>query len=108
VAHLPGYTRGLAFLGPLAFVGQSRIRETNVFGGLPIAEKRENLECGVSIVDLRSGQRIGHLTFESGVEEIFDVQLIRDTRFPAINGPSAEADGQKPIWLSAQPRWSLD
>ena len=28
VAELPGYARGLAFAGPFAFVGLSRIRET--------------------------------------------------------------------------------
>ena len=107
IALLPGYTRGLAFRGPLAFVGQSRIRETNIFGGLPIAEHADKLECGVSVVDLRSGQRIAHLTFASGVEEIFDVQVLPELRCPAIAGPDPETDGQKHIWLSAQPRWDI-
>ena len=36
VAELPGFTRGLAFLGDLAFVGLSQVRETAVFSGIPV------------------------------------------------------------------------
>lgn len=104
-ALLPGYTRGLCFYGPLAFVGLSKIRETNIFGGLPIGEYADKLECGVSVVDLRSGQRIAHLTFDSGVDEIYDVQVLPGVRLPAIVGPDPEADGQKHVWLAAQPAW---
>src|SRR5262249_53395294 len=39
VAELPGYTRGLAFHDDFAFVGLSKIRETAVFGGVPIAQR---------------------------------------------------------------------
>ncbi len=46
VAALPGYTRGLAFHGPYAFVGLSKIREKSTFGGVPIAEDRAKLKCG--------------------------------------------------------------
>src|SRR5262249_49678284 len=53
VAELPGYTRGLAFHDSFAFVGLSKIRETSTFGGLPIAERRRELPCGVGIVDWR-------------------------------------------------------
>ena len=41
VAAVPGYARGLALAGNLAFIGLSKIRETSTFGGVPIAEKRE-------------------------------------------------------------------
>jgi len=105
VAQLPGYARGLTFLGPFAFVGQSRIRETNIFGGLPICARWESLECGVSVIDIRTGSRIAHLTLESGVEEIFDVQILPGVRMPAIGGPNQEDDGQKVIWLAAPPRF---
>ena len=37
VAAVPGYARGLALHRGLAFVGLSRIRETAIFGGAPIA-----------------------------------------------------------------------
>ena len=53
VAELPGYTRGLALHDRFAFVGLSKIRETSTFGGMPIAERRPELKCGVGVVDLR-------------------------------------------------------
>lgn len=98
VAELPGYTRGLAIHESLAFVGLSKIRETAVFGGMPIAERRMELQCGVAIVDLRTGQRLAHLEFESGVEEIFSVQVLPGIRFPAVSGPYPEVDGVPTIW----------
>ena len=36
VAQLPGFTRGLSFAGPLAFVGLSEVRESATFGGIPL------------------------------------------------------------------------
>ena len=59
VAELAGFTRGLAIHGPYAFIGLSKIRETNTFGGLPIAERLNELKCGVAVVDLRHGQVVG-------------------------------------------------
>src|SRR5262249_43867713 len=75
VAELPGYTRDLALFDRFAFVGLSRIRETSTFGGMPIAERRPELKCGVGVVDLGSGRLVAHLEFVTGVEEIFDVQV---------------------------------
>lgn len=86
VCQLPGYTRGLTFYGPFAFVGLSKIRETAVFGGVPIAEKMEDRKCGVSVVDLRSGNMVAFIEFEGTVEEVFDVQLLPGYRYPAIVG----------------------
>jgi uncharacterized protein (TIGR03032 family) len=98
VAELPGYTRGLAFNDRFAFVGLSRIRETSTFGGLPIADRRQDLRCGVGIVDLRAGRLVARLEFQSGVEEIFAVEVLPDIRFPALSGPFPEADGVPTIW----------
>jgi uncharacterized protein (TIGR03032 family) len=98
VIELPGYTRGLAMLGTFAFVGLSRIRETSTFGGLPIAENRESLKCGVAIIDLDSGRQMAFLEFHSGVEEIFDVQLLPGIRSPVVSGPHPHLDKTPPIW----------
>jgi uncharacterized protein (TIGR03032 family) len=86
VAELPGYTRGLAFRGRYAFVGLSQIRDTAQFGGLPLAERRQELKCGVWVVDLTTGQTAGFLEFEAGVTELFDIQVLPGIRFPAIVG----------------------
>jgi uncharacterized protein (TIGR03032 family) len=39
VAAVPGFTRGLDFVGDLAFVGLSQVRESAVFSGIPITER---------------------------------------------------------------------
>jgi uncharacterized protein (TIGR03032 family) len=98
VAELPGYTRGLSFFGPYAFVGLSRIRETSTFGGLPIAERKQDLKCGVWIVDCRNGKLAVFFEFQSGVEEIYDVQVLPGIRFPVLSGPNPSADGQNTLW----------
>src|SRR5207244_13454753 len=91
VAALPGFTRGLALCGPYAFVGLSKIRATSAMDGVPLAERREQLKCGVAVVDLRSGQSIAFLEFQTAVEEIFDVQLLAGLRFPEVVGFQKEA-----------------
>lgn len=98
VASVPGYTRGLAFHGPYAFVGLSRIRETNVFGGLPIAEKRDELVCGVGVIDRRTGQTVATFMLKSGVEEIYDVQVV-PARSVALSGPNPDVDGSAVVWV---------
>jgi uncharacterized protein (TIGR03032 family) len=98
VAELPGYTRGLALLGPLAFVGLSKIRETSTFGGVPIADRRAELRCGVAVVELTSGRQVALLEFHSGVEEIFDVQVLPGIRCAALSGPHPHLDGRPTIW----------
>jgi uncharacterized protein (TIGR03032 family) len=86
VAELPGFTRGLALCGPYAFIGLSKVRETATFGGLPIAARLGELKCGVAAVDLRRGQIVALLEFQTAVEEIFDVQLLAGVRFPEVVG----------------------
>lgn len=102
VAELPGYTRGLAFHDSFAFVGLSKIRETSTFGGMPIADRREELRCGVGVIDLRTGRLVAHLEFQSGVEEIFAVQVLPGIRFPAMSGPYPEIDGVPAIWCAPE------
>ncbi|HJT32677.1 MAG TPA: TIGR03032 family protein [Pirellulales bacterium] len=86
VAEVPGFARGLAFAGDYAFIGLSKIRETSTFGGLPIAERLSELKCGVAVVDVRRGQLVAMLEFQTAVEEIFDVQLLPGLRFPEVIG----------------------
>src|SRR5439155_22931970 len=60
VALLPGFTRGLDFVGPYAFVGLSQVRESAVFSGIPITDRLpvEERGCGLSVVDVRSGETV--------------------------------------------------
>ena len=86
VALLPGFTRGLDFVGPIAFVGLSQVRETAVFSGIPITERLSETKraCGMWVVDVRSGKTVAFLRFESGVQEVFAVQVLPGIRYPEI------------------------
>ena len=79
---MPGFTRGLAFVGPYAFVGLSQVRES-VFTSLPITDQATERNCGVWMVDVRTGDLVGFVKFDGVVQEIFDVRLL-PARWPAL------------------------
>ena len=84
VVEMPGFTRGICFAGPLAFIGLSQIRETAVFGGIPIAEKLEERTCGVWVVNIQTGSIVAFLKFEDAVQEIFAVDVLPGIRYPEL------------------------
>jgi uncharacterized protein (TIGR03032 family) len=85
IAELPGFTRGLDFVGNFAFVGLSQVRESAVFSGIPIAERPlAERSCGVWVVDLRSGTTVALVQFEDALQEIFAVQMLSNRRFPEL------------------------
>ncbi|MEM7343376.1 MAG: TIGR03032 family protein [Chloroflexota bacterium] len=84
VIQLPGFTRGIDFHGPLAFIGLSQVRESATFSGIPLTERLEERICGVWVVNIQTAQTIAFLRFEDAVQEIFAVQVLRGVRFPEI------------------------
>ena len=84
VAQMPGFTRGLDFYGPLAFIGLSQVRESATFSGIPLVERLRERTCGIWVVHIETGQTVGFLRFEAGVQEIFAVQVLAGIRFPEL------------------------
>jgi len=84
VCALPGYLRGLCLVGPYALVGMCMIRETHIFGGLPVQERHPTLRCGVAVVDVRNGALVGSLDFTAGCTELFDVAFLPGVHRPMI------------------------
>ncbi|MCC0179663.1 TIGR03032 family protein [Waterburya agarophytonicola K14] len=98
IVSLPGYTRGLAIFNNCAFIGLSQVRETAVFSNLPIQNSlKDEIKCGIAIVDLMTRQIVGCFQFTEGVEEIFDVQ-IAPISSAMINGPHVTKDNADQIW----------
>lgn len=83
IATLPGFTRGLSFIENFAFIGLSQVRES-VFSELPVTESKEERNCGVWVVDIRTGNIIGVVKFDGVVQEIFDVSVIRNAVWPKL------------------------
>jgi uncharacterized protein (TIGR03032 family) len=96
VAELPGFTRGLDFWGPWAFVGLSQVRESAYFSGLPITEPGRARHCGVWVVDLRSGQTAAFVRFEDPIQELFEVRVLPGIRYPELLN-----DGRHPLVADA-------
>ncbi|MGF1523939.1 MAG: TIGR03032 family protein [Leptolyngbyaceae cyanobacterium] len=84
VIQLPGFTRGIDFYGPLAFIGLSQVRESAVFSGIPLTERLTERICGVWVVNIEQGEIIAFLKFEDAVQEIFAVQVLPGIRFPEL------------------------
>ena len=84
VARLPGYTRGLDFVGPLAFVGLSQLRETNPLTDIPITDENIDRQSGVWVVNIETGKTVALLKFGSIVQEVFAVQAISGVLFPEL------------------------
>jgi uncharacterized protein (TIGR03032 family) len=84
IAPLPGFTRGLDFFGPYAFIGLSQVRENAVFSGIPITERPLERNCGVWMLDIRTGQTVAFLKFEEALQEIFAVQVLPGMRYPDL------------------------
>lgn len=84
VAKTPGFTRGLDFYGPLAFIGLSQVRESAVFSGIPLVKRLKERTCGVWVVHIETGRTMGFLRFEEGVQEIFAVQVLPGVSFPEL------------------------
>ena len=96
IAQFPGFTRGLSFFGPLAFVGLSQVRESVVFSGIPLAERLKEAEernCGVWVLNIETGETLGFCRFEEGVQEIFAVEVFHGVRFPDLVNHDREIVG---------------
>ncbi len=96
VAELPGVTRGLALHGGYAFVGLSKARPT--LEGVPVVAQRDRLKCGLWVVNVHTGKIAAHLEFRTGVDEVFDVQVLPGIVFPYVSGPFADRDTGQPLW----------
>lgn len=90
IAFLPGFARGLAFLGDHAIVGLSLPRENRTFTGLALDERLRAAgvgpRCALMVVDLRTGDVVHSLAIEGVIEELYDVAAIPGLRHPAMIG----------------------
>ena len=90
VCFLPGFARGLSFIGDHAVIGLSRPRENRTFEGLELNDRleaeRRQAQCGLFVVNITTGDIEHSLTLEGVVEEIYDVAFLPDTTRPKALG----------------------
>ena len=77
------FIRGLSFIGNVAVIGKSKIRETsNDFNDLDVKENSK--KAGIILFDVSVGQIIGGINYDTSVEEIYDVKILENTNNAAI------------------------
>ncbi len=85
VATLPGFTRGIDFIDRYAFIGLSQVRESAIFSGIKIAERPVSERvCGIWVIDIVTGQTVAWLKFDEGVQEIFAITVMPNSRWPDV------------------------
>jgi len=83
VAEVPGFARGLDFIGRYALVGLSQVRESAVFAGLPLTRRVDERKSGVWVIDIETGETVAFLEFTGNVQEVFEVKVLPH-RYPAV------------------------
>lgn len=90
VCFLPGFARGLAFVGHHAVIGVSRPRENRTFEGLALNERLAaagaDPRCCIAVVDLRTGDLVHQLMIEGIVQELYDVAVLPGVLRPKMLG----------------------
>jgi len=90
LCFLPGFARGVAFVGRHAVIGVSRPRRDRAFEGLEIDERleREGVKpvCELAVVNLDTGDIEHTLEIGDAVQELYDVVALRGVRRPMILG----------------------
>lgn len=87
---LPGFARGLSFVGDYAVIGLSRPRENRTFEGFVLNERleREGIlsQCAICIVNLKTGDVEHRLSIDGVVQELYDVAVLPDVIRPKLLG----------------------
>ncbi|MFN9546243.1 MAG: TIGR03032 family protein [Cyanobacteriota bacterium] len=91
---LPGFTRGLAFVGNYAVVGLSKLRSPQLTGlaldeRLP-AEGHPAGRCGMRVIDLASGEMLHSLDLPEPIDELCVVVALPGVRQPRALGLQGE------------------
>lgn len=89
VIELPGFTRGLTFVGNRAVVGLSRIRKRHILDAPPVRERWPRLRSGLALVEQARGVETGSLEFVRGGREVYDVAFIAGVTAATFADPTA-------------------
>lgn len=94
VCFCPGYARGLAFVGPYAIVGLSKLRRSRTFADLELGDnltaRGAEPRCGLVVIDTRTGEIAHWLRLDGVVEELYDVAVLPGVRRPMALGLVSE------------------
>ena len=70
---------------------------------MPIATQYQYLQCGCAVVDLQTGRTVAFFDFVSGIDELFDIQILPGISSPFVSGPFADKGTESTIWTVPPP-----
>jgi uncharacterized protein (TIGR03032 family) len=83
IKNLNGFCRGLDIYNDYAFVAMSRLRKnSSTFAKLDFAEKADI--AGIKIIHLPTKALVGEIAFQSSVDEIYSLKIVKDSIRPNI------------------------
>ncbi len=78
-----GFVRGMAHHEDYLFVGLSKLRKnSSTFAKLPFVEQAQ--EAGVVVIHLPTASLVGKITYQSSVDEIYEIQVLPKKMRPNI------------------------
>lgn len=83
VTKLNGFARGMDRIGDYLFIATSKLRpNSSLFKDAPVAQRAVN--CGITVVYMPTGQPCGHITYQTSVEELYDLIILEGNLRPNI------------------------
>lgn len=83
------FVRGLSSHNDFVIIGKSKIREKSKdFNELDV--KENSMNAGIIVFDMKNKSVVGEINYHETVEEIFDVQVLKDIQKPLILGDKTD------------------
>ena len=83
ITKLNGFARGMDRIGDYLFIATSKLRpNSSLFKEAPVA--RRSVNCGITVVYMPTGQPCGHITYQTSVEELYDLVILEGNLRPNI------------------------
>ncbi len=106
IINLKGFVRGMAIYGDFAFIGLSKLREnSSTFKHLDIA--RFANQSGIEVIHIPTATRVAFLRYQSSLDEIYDVQVLKGIRRPGIVNASGEMHHQA-LSIPSSTYWAVE
>jgi uncharacterized protein (TIGR03032 family) len=90
MCFLPGFARGVTFIGNHAVIGISRPRREKTFEGLALDDRlaKEGMtpRCQLAVVNLETGDVEHSLAIDGVVQELYDVGALPGVKRPMAIG----------------------
>ncbi len=83
ITQLNGFVRGMDKIGDYLFIATSKLRpNSSLFKDAPVAKRA--VVCGITVIYLPTGQPCGSITYNTSVEELYDLVVLPDMLRPSI------------------------